>query len=218
MKLKLTIIAFVCFSIALTSCNSKEEKKVTNDTDSVAAPPVEVKKVPVQAAVRKDSVLRALTTEILTYVKNKDLNKFADYIHPDGVRFSPYGYINTANDVKLSKQEFIAKLKSIDKLPWGNYDGSGEPIKLTVIQYFDKFVYNADFLNAEKFSVNKVLGKGNSKNNLEEVYKGCDYTESYFPGFDKKYEGMDWCALRLIFKKHEGKYYLVGTVHDQWTT
>jgi hypothetical protein len=87
-----------------------------------------------------------------------------------------------------------------------------------VFQYIDKFVYNADFLNAEKTAYNQVIGKGNSLNNLGEVFPNHPFIEYYFSGFDEKYAGMDWTSLRLVFKLHQGNYYLVAIVHDQWTT
>ena len=40
--------------------------------------------------------------------------------------------------------------------------------------------YGSDFIKPEQRSVNKVLGIGNSLNNLDSVYKDCDFTESYF--------------------------------------
>jgi hypothetical protein len=81
----------------------------------------------------------------------------------------------------------------------------------------EKFVYDVDFIKPEKRSVNKFISGGNSLNNLDSVYKDCDFTESHFSGFEKKYGGMDWRTLRLVFKERNGKYFLVGVVHDQWT-
>ena len=88
---------------------------------------------------------------------------------------------------------------------------------LTIEEYFKKFIYAADFLNAEKVSINQKNGQGNSINNIVEIYKPCDFVESHFAGFDKSLGGMDWQSLRLVFKKYNDKYYLVGVVHDQWT-
>jgi hypothetical protein len=102
-------------------------------------------------------------------------------------------------------------------LTWGNYDGSGDPIRLSIPAYFKKFVYDADFLQAEQVGINEMIGRGNSLNNLEAVYQNSDFTEFYFPGFDKKLEGMDWRTLRLVFKQWKGKYYLTGVVHNEWT-
>jgi len=41
--------------------------------------------------------------------------------------------------------------------------------------------------------------------------------EYHFPGFDKKYEGMDWASLRLVLIEAKDGWKLVGIVHDQWT-
>ncbi len=167
---------------------------------------------------KNDSVLLDLTKEILTAIKEKDYKKLTEYIHPeDGIRFSPYGFIDTANDVTATRSTFKLNAYTNKKRIWGYFDGSDDPIKMTSKEYFKRFVYDADFLNAEKTSLNQCLGGGNSQNNILVIYDGLPFTESYFSGFDEKFGGMDWRALRLVFKEYEGKYYLVAIVHDEWT-
>lgn len=162
----------------------------------------------------------ALAKQVLLALKNKDYTAFANFIHPlEGVRFSPYGFVDTTSDIVLSPRAFLDELskKPQTKITWGEYDGTGEPIVLTIEAYFKKFVYNADFLNAPQNSWNEMIGSGNSLNNLTTIYKDCAFTEHHFPGFNQKYSGMDWCSLRLVFKKYNNQIYLVGIVHDQWT-
>ena len=200
-----TILAF-----ALTCCRNKKASP-----DLTVRPDSSVEKT---ANINHDSLLLSLTRQVLTTMKNKDYTSFEKFIHPTlGTRFTPYGFIDTATDIRLTASEFRKQLNEKNKLNWGNYDGSGDTILLTIDDYFKKFVYNADFINAQKTSVNKKLGSGNSFNNLPIVYKDCDFTESYFPGFEKKYEGMDWTSVRLVYKKFEGRFYLVAVIHDQWT-
>ena len=88
---------------------------------------------------------------------------------------------------------------------------------MTLNNYMRRFVYDVDFVKPEKRTVNDFIGTGNSLNNLDSVYRGCDFTESHFSGFEKKYAGMDWKSLRLVFKERNGKFFLVGIVHDEWT-
>jgi len=174
----------------------------------------------IKSAKRKDSVLLKTTQNILTLLKNKNYLAFANYIHPvEGIRFSPYGFIDTVHDIKLSKQKFMNQVRepAQDMIIWGEFDGTGDPIKMTLNNYMQRFVYDVDFVKPEKRSVNEFIGGGNSLNNLESVYKNCDFTESHFPGFDKKYGGMDWRSLRLVFKIRDRKFLLVGIVHDEWT-
>jgi hypothetical protein len=169
---------------------------------------------------RKDSILLKTTQTILTLLKSKNYLAFANYIHPvEGIRFSPYGFVDTVHDIKLSKQKFINQLREQgqDMIVWGEFDGTGDPIKMTMNNYMQRFVYDVDFVKPEKRSVNEFIGGGNSLNNLKAVYTNCDFTESHFSGFDKKYGGMDWRSLRLVFKVRDRKFLLVGIVHDEWT-
>jgi hypothetical protein len=134
------------------------------------------------------------------------------------VRFSPYAYIDSVTD-KVVSAAWIRKQAGgkQDKMLWGTIDPTDEPIDRTIDDYAKSFIYNADFLQPEKFKVNEFIGSGNTTNNLLSFYKDCDFTESHFSGFEKRYEGMDWCSVRLVFKKKEGRYFLVGVVHDEWT-
>ncbi len=142
-------------------------------------------------------------------------------IHPiEGIRFSPYGFIDTLEHKHFTATQFLemAKTPTQKKQNWGNYDGTGEKIRLTFNEYFAKFVYNVDFSNAPQVALNKTIAEGNSPNNIATIYSNASFSESYFSGFDKKLEGMDWTALRLVFKPYNGKWYLVGIIHNQWTS
>ena len=159
-----------------------------------------------------------LTKKILSSIKERDYKTLSQFVHPqEGFRFSLYAYIDTTTDRILSRKKIIELGGNQKFIRWGIEDASGKPLNLSINNYFKRFVYDVDFLNAEKQAVNKFLAGGTSLNNLKEIYSGSDFTEFYFSGFDPKYEGMDWRALRLVFKVYNKKMYLVGIVHDQWT-
>lgn len=221
------LFVLLIFTALLYSCkNGKNESKPgANDTGyvDISEIPDSLKQRPVIdstaiVVVNKDSVLRKITKDIFTLIKTKNYSALDSFIHPErGVRFSPYANISSS-DKKFSSAEFVSlftKNKN-KKYDWGNYDGSGDPIVLTAAEYFKKFVYDANFLHPEKFTVNKIIGTGNSLNNIHSFYKSDDFTESYFSG-SKKADGMDWKTVRLVFAQKDGKYYLIGIVHDQWT-
>src|SRR5690606_25884448 len=166
----------------------------------------------------RDSSLLSASEAVLTLMKERNFEGLSRFIHPElGIRFSPYGHVDTAAHVRLTRQQFLQLKEEEKPVLWGNYDGTGKDIQLTFEEYFEKFVYDVDFLNPEQTSVNEILGQGNTLHNLETVYPGADFTESYFSGFEEKYDGMDWRSLRLVFQSYEGRPYLVGIVHDQWT-
>lgn len=226
MKNVLTLL--VLCSVLIAGCKNGCGKKQDGSLDDDTPTDVHMGELPdslrihqadsVKRALSKDSVLTNLTKEVFTIFKEKEYTKLKALIHPEeGVRFSPYATISSS-DKKYTRDDFN-KLVTTDKnkkINWGVYDGSGDPIILTPDEYFNKFVYDANFVNPEKYDINNAIKTSNSSNNLKSQYKDVDFTESYFSG-TKKYGGMDWKSVRLIFKEMNGKYYLVGIVHDQWT-
>ncbi|MEG6614289.1 hypothetical protein V6C42_15715 [Pseudoclostridium thermosuccinogenes] len=163
------------------------------------------------------SIIDDRATEVLTALKDYDLKKLSQYIHPDkGVRFSPYGYVDVKENLVFTAEE-IESMDESKVYMWGYYDGSGEPIELTFPDYHKRFIYDEDFINADEVGYNKALGHGNSLNNSFEVYKNSIIVEYHFPGIDPQYEGMDWRSLRLVFEKKSDQWYIVGIIHDQWT-
>src|SRR6478672_4417493 len=196
--------------ILSVSCNTKKTDTppiVSADTTTIVQP------------VNLDSMLVSTGTAVLKTLKEKDLSAFSAFFENGrAVRFSPYGYIDTVANLELTKSAFDSLVASGDVVQWGSFDGSGDPMQLNAKQYIDKFVYNADFLKAEKTAVDSFIGHGNSLNNLKKIYPDARFIEYHFSGFDKKYGGMDWTSLRLVFKEVDHSYKLIAIVHDQWTT
>jgi len=211
MKAPYPFLIILLLSIFACTNNQKtEQKEEAKDSLNIAGDSL---------VVTTDTLsLADYSKQILQLLKNKRYSELQSHIHPEkGLRFSPYGYINVESDVHIQAGELPALVAKKDSTQWGSFDGTGESIKLTFPEYAATFIYDVDFLKAEKLSINQSLSSGNTLNNLKEVYPQAEYTESYFSGFEKKYQGMDWKALRLVYEKYHGKYYLVGIVHDQWT-
>jgi hypothetical protein len=190
--------------------------KVTPPDPEVVAPEL---MIPVVSPVIKDSaVIIQLSKNIMAMLAKRDFKAISALVHPTlGVQFSPYSFIDTASHGFSPKNLVIAAADGKKSLIWGQYDGSGEPIKLTFSQYVSKFVCDKDFLKAGKMSFNRSFDQGNSVNNIKAAFPNVIFTEFYVAGTDKKYGGMDWAALRLVFQKEGATYYLIGIVHDQWT-
>ncbi len=198
----LTVVLLVVFSAGCTG-----------PTDDKAKQPDTEKKEPVSVEARSREAILAL--------KNDDMEKLADMVHPDkGVRFTPYAYVNTdteGGNLVFNVEQVRNFPNDNKKYTWGYFDGTGEPIVLTPEEYFKKFVYTADFANAEQTSINKTIGTGNALENQFEVYPEATIMEYYFSGFDEQYQGMDWQSLRLAFEELDDNWYLVGIIHNQWT-
>jgi hypothetical protein len=199
--------------ILIAACKGGRNKIAPSDLEATARD--------MKLYVHSDSADTAFSRMILGLLKEKAYRDLAEHIHPDeGILFAPYGYIDTTLNRKFSRASFLAMLNDGGtlRINWGKYDGSGLPMELTWDEYASRFIYNADFLQAPQFTINGLKSSGNSVNNIDSIFTGHHYTESFFPGFEEKYAGLDWTSLRLVFKAKEGKLYLVGIVHDQWTS
>lgn len=206
----------LCFSILLaliiSSCgNNKQEKGAVKDTVTT------VPTIPKSDMLVEQDSIKAVGEQVLIALKEGNMTELRKYFSDEGVLFSPYGYIDKPKSKKLSFDDFLTAINKKWILTWGSYDGTGDPIKLTVTAYLKRFVYNADYVNAEAIGFDEVIKQGNSINNLKEIYPNHHFIDYHFSGFDQKYKGMDWTSLRLVFEKQNGEYFLVAVIHDQWT-
>lgn len=155
--------------------------------------------------------------DVLLAIKNTDLLTLSSFVWPQGLRFSPYEYVNTTSDVILNTGEVANGLALSRSFTRWAYDWSGEPIDLWIGQYREKFVYDRDFMNAPEVYHNQKFERGNTFNTIFDVYSGKYIIEYHFPRTDPQYEGMDWRSLILVFEEVNGQWYLVWIVHGQWT-
>lgn len=150
-------------------------------------------------------------------LKNKDMSGLNQITSKEGIRFSPYSFINTGKDIVLKKDDLANIISSKTEYVRGNADGTGDPIILTFSKYMDKYIYDVDFAKLAEKHINENLIRGNTINNSSDVYPGKYIIEYYVPGIDPQYEGMDWRALSLVFQKEDNEWKLIGIIHNQWT-
>jgi hypothetical protein len=151
-------------------------------------------------------------------IDNRDMTILASYVHPQmGLRFSPYAFVSDT-DLVFPADKIAGLLTDSTVYTWGMYSGSGASIDRTFADFFSQFIYDEDFDNAPQISLNNRLGVSTSLDNIFEFYTSSMFVEFHFPGFDPQYESMDWRSLRLVFTQYNSAWYLVGIIHDQWTT
>jgi hypothetical protein len=153
----------------------------------------------------------------LIALKDNDFQTIDELIHPNlCLRLSPYPYLVDSNQV-ICPGEFKDLKESDELLTWGNYDGTGDPIKITFSEYYGQFVYDSEYIQAPMIGFNIEISSGNAINNIPEIYPDGKMIEYHFPGFDPKYGGMDWRSLRLVFLKDMDTWYLAAIIHGEWT-
>ncbi len=165
-----------------------------------------------------DSV-EEVAMDILQALEDRDMEALASFVDPDGtVRFSPYTYVQTLQDVALTPEELPELTKSDEVLTWGSFAGSGEPIEMTFSDYLDRFVYEHDYAEAPDVTWNENrVNYGSTIDNIADVYPDAQIVQYHFPGFDPQYGGLDWRSLSLVLEDRNGTWTLVGIVHSEWT-
>lgn len=209
---------FYSFLITLTiGCSKEKDTTVTIQNNKVENTEIDsIQAVPEPVKLSKDEMLKNTNSEILSALKSKDYEHFSEFIHPEkGIRFSMYAYVQPEKNKHFSREEFIRYVSTPTKFTWGEKDGSGDLMVMSLRDYLETWVFKRDFTKAE-FYLNEFKGTGNSLNNLKQIYPDTDFTENYIPG-SEKYSGMDWNALRFVFEEFQGEFLLVAVINDQWT-
>jgi hypothetical protein len=209
------MMAFIMVIMLLAACGTNANhadtaspSPHTDPTDKMTDNPSE----PTVPATAEDAA-----SAVILALKEADMTALKSYIHPvKGLLFSPYAHIDTAT-ANVFPAADLPDMTDSTVYNWGSYDGSGEPISLTFQQYYDKFVYDKDFLHSEAVGIDEIKGVGNTLVNIKEVYPSSFIMDYYFSGFDEQYEGMDWESLILVLEKTNGAWYVSAIVHSQWT-
>lgn len=229
-KNAISLIIILIFALALSACtptttppdNSKLETQLKEKDDKITELENKIKDLeeantpPTPTSTQNNLISRAL--DVMELIKVKDMNTLSAYVHPtNGVRFTPYFYIDMQTDQVFTEQQVAGLMQNNQVIHWGNYDGSGDPIDLDFSDYYDKFIYDQDFANPHIIGNNVAIGQGNIIDNVTQSYPNGHFIEFHFTGFDPQYEGIDWESLRLVFEDVGGTWYLVGVIHGQWT-
>lgn len=202
-------------ALSAVACKKNPEKFV-NDEVNAKGKTITDSSIISRTKITKDQSLKKINEDIIQALKDKNFKKFVEFIHPEkGVRFSMYAFVNPKEDKKFSKADFIRYQPAKTLFTWGTMDGSGDLYRATIRDYLVDWVYSKDFATAQ-VSLNAFQGKGNSLNNVKEIYPNADFTENFIKGSEAN-SGMDWKCLRLVFEEFQGTYYLIGVVNDQWT-
>ena len=153
---------------------------------------------------------------VLTALKNKDYATLQTLTSSAGLSINEEPRLDLTK-VDITKDQVSNIPANTQKYLFGYADGSGEPIEITQAEYFNKYMYNHDYLVAPEVVVNKTLGSGNSINTIATDVGTRTFVTFYFKGFNPEYGGMDWTTMYLVFDLENGKYTLRGIAKDNWT-
>ena len=178
----------------------------------------EEREKPIVSSKTGNTQLAEVALRVVGIIKDGDYEALSLIAHPEfGVVFSPYATITLSTN-KCFQAEHIAAFDTDTKLyVWGVYTGSGEPIELTVADYFAHFVFDRDYTAASVIGVNQIIRSGNALENITDIFRGVRFVDFHIPGSDKdSAEDYDWSTLRLGFEEYEDNLWLTVILHSGW--
>ena len=209
MKKASLILLFGCFVLVGCSSSSAPTATCTGSKD-VGFCPVSIQ--------TWSQTLDEVASAVLKSLKTKDLPALSLLAGKEWIRFSPYEHVDIQHDIVLSPEQIKAGLTTNRSFLRWTQDGSGKPLDLSIGQYWDRYVYDVDFVKAPVVTKNTGEQRGNVINNIIDIYTGKQVIEYYFSWFDTQYQGMDRRSLSVIFDKEDGQWKVIGVVHGQWTS
>ncbi|WP_102347700.1 hypothetical protein [Bacillus sp. Marseille-P3661] len=161
--------------------------------------------------------LSEVAQTVVSLIADKDFHSLSSMINPEkGVLFSPYVYIEK-DAIVFPPKDIKTFFENSSVYTWGTFDGSGEPITLTPSDYYEKFIYEKPYIEAEEILVNEFKQRGNTINNIKDRFPNSAIVEFHITG-TSEFAGMDWASLNLVFEKEpNGVWTLVAIINDRWT-
>ena len=157
-----------------------------------------------------------LAVSTLFLLKNEDWGALGAMVHPEqGLTFSPFGYVDKDAAIRLGAGDVKALGFDEEVRIWGIFEGSGDPIEYTFVEYYERFIFNRDFTKEPQVAVDRII-RTTMMDNLEILGNGASFAEFHMPGSGPE-EDFNWASLRLVLAPYDGDLYLVGIVHDEWT-
>lgn len=154
---------------------------------------------------------------IIESLAAKDIDTLVAFMSAEkGLLFSPYVFIEK-EAVVLKPTEVSALLTSEKVYNWGQYDGSGLPIKLTGAEYIEDFLRMDRFLAPTEVRVDDAQERGNTVNNITTIFPDAHVIEYFSEGTEAN-AFNDWESLLLVYELSDSnELVLLAIVRDMWT-
>lgn len=162
-----------------------------------------------------EDIISNTTKDVITYIKDRNLKKLSEYVHPvKGLRVSYNSEIKINSETLIQKSQLSGLLEDTTKYKWGITDGQGQLVNLTFKDYYDSYIYDVDYDSKAEVIYNKYTQRPNqSNNNIYEIYNSGIVVEYFYKG-TKANNYTDWKSLYLCYENYESKWYLSGIIHS----
>lgn len=150
-------------------------------------------------------------------LKEKNIEQLKKVTSKEGIRFSPYNYVDVDKHIVLKKDDLIQAFNSeINYVRWWE-DGTWDPIIMTFKNYLKRYIYDLDFETLWERNYDQILQRGNTINNIDDIYSGASTVEFFIPGLNPEYWWMDRKSLTLILIQEDNERKIKWITHGERT-
>lgn len=172
-----------------------------------------------KTSVKTEDELLLKSDRIFNLLQDLNWVELGEHIHPEKeVVFSIFADVHNKENLLFNKEELQAFTADSPSYIWG-YNLEEEPFVWTpnqlILDYFFKH-YGQEELDYRIKSYNSSQSPGGGTlNTIPEFYPNGKYVEFYSPA--PLSHDLKWQALRFVYEKHEGKWYLSAIVRDVYS-
>lgn len=149
-----------------------------------------------------------IMVNILTCLLSSDMKTLSSYVGSQGLRLSPTGSM-TDQDIVLSADE-VSDFFSLGTQTYGVYPGSGEAIRCSAEDYYNRYIAPSDF----NFSAATVAF--NEASDLEAVAGLVSNPKTV--SYDYSPSVMEWKRLIMVYTAEGSGDVLCGIIYQDLTT
>jgi len=178
---------------------------------------------PTQSAIASDVVYESKTSQAfdtatitLKFIRDRNYESLSELVHPQkGIIFVPYGYVDYNEHLTFSAEQIKDFSNTTTVYTWGVVNQSADMIDLTIEDYFNRYVYNKDFITTEQIAINYIIGISNAIENVKDIFPDSYFVEFYDKGTEE-YAGLDWASLKIVMEEYDGEFKIVAIIHSDY--
>lgn len=214
---ELVVVATLFGALSIAGCTPPSAPPASPPSGGGSTPATAP--APVPTVEDTQATLVAASRAVLQAFASKDATALAALVHPTkGVRFSISAHVDVRTDVVMQRAQVAGFWTTTKIYRWGVQDATGDPIRSTPGTFAKNYLDDRDYLRDAILTVNADRGSGTIVSNIPSAYPGASHVEYFIePTQVGGQPGNDWTALRLVFERFDGAWYLVGIVHAAWT-
>ena len=174
---------------------------------------VVAQKNPVYSPEEAQAIIENRAKEVVQALKEKDMQALASFMHPE----EPLRFWSINAQFELPKEN-VASFFVDQTEHTGSTDGSGLPFTFTQAEYYERSIYDRDYLNAPEVSyeLRFYSSATTSGPQFERYYEEDPIAVTYAFPQSSPDAAFDWRNLRLWFIEENGVWYLREIMHNQW--